>query len=224
MEDTFQQHCSFTHCSQTQGCWSPGSGSSQFKIELGIPARWNAYFYNKRKPCSHNTCMVLTKFTTSRGGYLCMGINRLKEEGDVNISLPPGFSPAWQTRESLAREPAFLLFLFLPLFLPILPLHSPSTRWNTNRNGVSTLTASQTPDARLQNPSGVVSRNQRTYVLNSIRWSRVTMHRLLVRVHSLLGAGSTRVSNEVFFQKLYKTPHPTNSYENQVLCIKERPW
>ena len=168
MEDTFQQHCSFTHCSQTQGCWSPGSGSSQFKIELGIPARWNAYFYNKRKPCSHNTCMVLTRFTTSRGGYLCMGINRLKEEGDVNISLPPGFSPAWQTRESLAREPAFLLFLFLPLFLPILPLHSPSTRWNTNRNGVSTLTASQTPDARLQNPSGVVSRHQRTYVSNSI--------------------------------------------------------
>jgi len=97
-----------------------------------------------------------------------MGINRLREEGDVNISLPPGFSPAGQTRESLAREPAFLLFLFLPLFLPILPLHSSSNRWNTNRNGVSTLTAYQTPDARLQNPSSVVSRHQRTYVSNSI--------------------------------------------------------
>ena len=41
-------------------------------------------------------------------------------------------------------------FLALPLFLPILSLHSPSTRGTTKRNGVSniTVTATSLPDAK----------------------------------------------------------------------------
>ena len=66
---------------------------------------------------------------------------------------PSSLSLAGWTLESCPLDYSSLpSFLTLPLFLPILPLHSPSTRETTNRNGVlsSTVTATALPDA---NPS-----------------------------------------------------------------------
>ena len=60
--------------------------------------------------------------------------------------------------------PAF--FLAHSLFLPILPLHSPSTRGTTNRNGVwsSTVTTTSLPNAKLSKfISGVVPGHKPTY-------------------------------------------------------------
>ena len=41
---------------------------------------------------------------------------------------------------SETTPPCLSFFLSLPPFLPILPLHSPSTRWSTNRDGISSST------------------------------------------------------------------------------------
>jgi len=52
----------------------------------------------------------------------------------VDISLPvSSHSLAGQTRRVLPRDYSSLPSFF-PLFLPILPLHSPSTRWTINRD------------------------------------------------------------------------------------------
>ena len=63
-------------------------------------------------------------------------------------------SLAGQTLEGLARvtPPCLPSFLALPLFLPILPLHSPSTRETTKRNTVSSSTVAQ-QQRRSQKPS-----------------------------------------------------------------------
>jgi len=92
---------------------------------------------------------MLTRFITSQhdhGGYLCMGINnslRLQE----SRHLPPLL--VGQTLESLARvttPPCLPFFLALPLFLPILPLHSPSMRGTTESQAqLSQKHRSQTP-------------------------------------------------------------------------------
>jgi len=78
----------------------------------------------------------------------------------------------------LPPPPTFLPFLSLHLFLLILPLHSPSTRWTANRNVVSSSTVlrqhspSSLPNASpsLQNifPSSVVSGHQPTSLPDSI--------------------------------------------------------
>ena len=94
------------------------------------------------------------------GGGAAWGVGPLSLAGQV-----------WPARLLL---PAFLLFLGLPLFVPIFPLHSPSTRVTTNTNGVSssTITATLTslPDAnpsKLQySKSGVVPRHQPTCLPN----------------------------------------------------------
>ena len=64
--------------------------------------------------------------------------------------------------------PSFLA-IFLPIF-PILPLHSPSTRGTTKRNGISnsTVTATSLPDAKPSELSGVVPGNQPTRLPNRI--------------------------------------------------------
>ena len=51
----------------------------------------------------------------------------------------------------MTTPPCLPSFLSLRLFLPILPLHSPSARGTTNRNRVSssTVTATSLPDAKL---------------------------------------------------------------------------
>jgi len=79
--------------------------------------------------------------------------------------------------------PAFLLFLSLPSFHLILPLHSPLTRGTTNRNGVSssTVTATSLPDANPSNlntpkrrsawPPAYVSTEQQLHVFNYNRGS-----------------------------------------------------
>ena len=94
---------------------------------------------------------MLTKCITSQcdhGGYL---LTTPKLTGELTSSS--SISLAGQTRESLARMNTPLClpsFLALPLFLPILSLHSPSTRGTTKRNGVSnlTVTATSLPDAK----------------------------------------------------------------------------
>ena len=64
--------------------------------------------------------------------------------------------------------PSFLA-IFFPIF-PILPLHSPSTRGTTKRNGVSnsSVTATSLPDAKPSELSGVVPGNQPTRLPNRI--------------------------------------------------------
>ena len=67
----------------------------------------------------------------------------------------------------MATPPCVPSFLALPLFLPILPRHSPSTRGTTKRNGVSssTVTATSLTNAKPSIvPSGVVPGHQPTYV------------------------------------------------------------
>jgi len=76
--------------------------------------------------------------------------------------LPPlSLNLAGQTLWSLAREttPPCLLFLSLSLFLPILPLYSPSSRWTTNRSHKLNNVL-----LRSQMPSGVVSGHQPTFM------------------------------------------------------------
>ena len=70
----------------------------------------------------------------------------------VGISLPPPLVSRGRLAGSCPRDycpPCFPSFLALPLFLPILPLHSPSTRRPTKRKWVSnsTITATSLPDA-----------------------------------------------------------------------------
>ena len=82
------------------------------------------------------------------GGYLCMGTNNslsLQESWHLPLS---SFSFAGQILESHASEtnpPRLPSFLAHTLFLPILPLHSPSTKGTTSRNGVSS-SATSLPD------------------------------------------------------------------------------
>jgi len=68
--------------------------------------------------------------------------------------LPSFLSFAGQTARVLPDRllPAFLC-LALPLFLPILPLHSPSTVWTDNRNGFSssTVIATSLQDTKASN-------------------------------------------------------------------------
>jgi len=68
--------------------------------------------------------------------------------------LPSSLSFAGQTARVLPERllPAFLC-LALPLFLPILPLHSPSTIWTDNRNGFSssTVIATSLQDTKASN-------------------------------------------------------------------------
>ena len=87
--------------------------------------------------------IMLTSFITSQhghGGYLCMLINNLNVQERVHLPLS-SLSLAGQTFAREARNyrdylPVFLLFS-PSLSFPIQPLHSPSTRWTTDRNGVS---------------------------------------------------------------------------------------
>ena len=81
---------------------------------------------------------MVTRFITDHGGYLSMGSNDSLAYRRVDISLPlPLVSRGRLTRVLLERLflPSFLLYLALSFFLPFLPLHSPSTRRTTNRNG-----------------------------------------------------------------------------------------
>ena len=102
--------------------------------------------------------------------------------------LPPSsISLAGQTLESLACLTTLCLpsFLALPLFLPILPLHSPSTRETTKRNGVSssTVTRSQTPSLQNFNiPSGVVPGHRTAFAWSQLQqrerqWQRAYQRR-----------------------------------------------
>jgi len=96
---------------------------------------------------------------------------------------PSSISLAGETRESLARvtiPPCLPTFLALPLFLPILPLHLPSTRGTTKRNGVSTsaVAATPLPDAKPSVlPSGVVPGHQPAYVSTEQHYHGVNYNR-----------------------------------------------
>jgi len=125
------------------------------------------------------TCIILTRFITRQCdhlGYLCMGNNSSLSLQESWHLPPSSIRLAGQTLSSLARVTAFLLsppslslasqtfhsakvfFLRIAknrlgtrLALPhFLPLHSPSTRGTTKRNGVSssTSTATSLPDAK----------------------------------------------------------------------------
>ena len=84
----------------------------------------------------------------------------------VDIDRPPSsLSLGGQTIESLARETTPPCLISFPL--PLLLLHSPSTRWTTRRNGVLSNCHTATPPvkSRSRTPSGVVSRHQPTCLL-----------------------------------------------------------
>ena len=110
------------------------------------------------------------------------------------------YSRGADSRESGPRRPllhAFLLFLSLPLFLPNLPLQSPSSRRTTNRKRsfkpAVTPTSNLVPiaDTRFQNlfPRGVVSGHQSTCLQNSNYIER--RERQLQRAHRRLREAMT---------------------------------
>ena len=92
--------------------------------------RWNAYTH------THHLTTKLTAFINysqhDHGGYLCRDIIKqlLSLQGSWHL-----LSLAGHSRESGPPDywvpAAFLPFLSLPLFLLVLLLHSPSTRWTT---------------------------------------------------------------------------------------------
>ena len=105
-------------------------------------------------------------------------------------SPPSSLSLAGQTLESLANEttsPCLPSFLAFP---PILPLHSPSTRGATNRNGVSssTVTAASLPAA---NPSNINIQKAAWWLGTSQRFTEQHLH----GVNYKRGSASSREPN-----------------------------
>ena len=155
---------------KTEVCRSPGSGSLQLNIfasqvECSLPHAVNVHKWQFLHNADH-------------GGYLCTGMNN-------SISLleswhlpPSSLSLTGQTRDLpaiLLLPPSLPSFLSLPLFLPIFPLHSPSTRWTINREKAQISQQhppckNSLPDAKRLNlfPSGVVTGLQPTCLPNSI--------------------------------------------------------
>ena len=102
-------------CAETQGLQKPRIITTQTFCILG-----------EMQLTGH----TLTRFITSQhghGGYLCKGINNSRR---VDISLPPSSLIVSRNKTSkvLPARNTPPRLLSLPLFLPILPLHSPSTR------------------------------------------------------------------------------------------------
>ena len=115
---------------------------------------------------------MLTRFITSQcdhGGYLCMGTNNPLSLQESWHLPPSSINLVGQTRESLVRLPAF------PLFLPLLPLHSPSTRGTTKEmESQAQLTQqhrSQTPKTSIL-PSGVVPGTSLRLYWTEFAWSQ----------------------------------------------------
>jgi len=132
------------------------SGHSKSCAEGWVLWKTRIRFHRK----SHNTCTMLTRFITSQhdhSGYHGMDVNNSLGLQDCwhlppsPLSLDRGTDP-WEY--GLGDNSSLPSFVSSPS--PNLPLHSPPTRWTTNRNGVSSSTAtalSSLSKPRSQTPS-----------------------------------------------------------------------